>query len=161
MMTFWKSLSAGLVHPTVTCASPPVAFAPAVPAGEALSMVMVELPESVPAWGLVLVKAVTVPATAYDPPGGAGIEVWEIAVIFILNCVFVVDTGIPQPVSVAVSPDGVALQYVPVSPWLVIATVATRAPVPAARVTVAPVTVSAPALVASPNESTSADAPGA
>src|SRR3989339_1010549 len=41
------------------------------------------------------------------------------------------------------------------------ATVATPAPVPAASVTTAPVTVSTPALVCRPNASSNADAPGA
>ena len=61
--TFKKS-SPGLVQLTVACVSPGVAPAPVTLLGDRLSTVTVALPESVPAWVLVLVNAVTVPVTA-------------------------------------------------------------------------------------------------
>ncbi len=54
----------GLVQLTVTWVSSCEALAPVTLAGERLSMVMVALPVSLPAWVLVLVNAVTVPVTS-------------------------------------------------------------------------------------------------
>ena len=144
--TWLKSASAELVQFKTTCALPGITLPHVAFAGDALSMVIVALPESVYVFVFVLVIAVTVPVTAYVDPGGTGIFAWVLGVIRTLYCVEVVVAVMFVPSVMATVSDAgfVTEPYTVLPASFVIATRLNPAAEPADNDTVTPVTVSVP-----------------
>ena len=162
-----KSALLEVVQLMVFAVSPAVPLTEVAPLGDALSTVMVAgVAESAPACAFVLVKAVTVPPTAYERPGGTGMLAWLFGVMRTLNCVAEVLTGIavpPEKFTVLLAGFAAAAKY-SVAPLSDVMRTSLKlsnefAPV---SVTVSAVTESVPPLVTSVNASRSVmDAPGA
>ena len=93
-----KSVELEVVQLMVLKALPAVPLTTVAPLGDKLSTVIVAgVAESLPACAFVLVKAVTVPPTAYERPGGTGIFAWVLGVMRTLNWVEVALTGMGVP----------------------------------------------------------------
>lgn len=151
-----KSESIGLVQDSVTCVSPAVAVEAVTLLGEELSIVMVLLFVSVPAFVLVAIQLLTYGERLYVKPGAGGILACVFGVILILNVVGVVVTGSgvpPEKLTTLPTSEETAEKYVVVPSLDVILTSATPAygRLDVASTTDSAVTESVPALAVSVN----------